>query len=159
MSISYKVKNSITLMWSNIMNPVYRVLTDIMGMEDFLGDMDFKFAATRYTVSVWLCPLFLSLSLTLWIYIYIYLSITLSLPFLHFISLGLSILLFISVYLSRVGIGVACAIFTARQGCRIKSLRIHLKFLKSWTTFIYTHTLSLSLFRSKNACLCLGPEL
>ena len=24
-----------------------RVLTDIMGMEDFLGDMDFKFAATR----------------------------------------------------------------------------------------------------------------
>ena len=75
----------------------------------------------------------LSISLTdfMNIYIYIYLSITLSLPFLHFISLGLSILLFISVYLSRVGIGVACAIFTARQGCRIKSLRIHLKFLKS----------------------------
>ena len=24
-----------------------RVLTDIMGMEDFLGDMDFKLAATR----------------------------------------------------------------------------------------------------------------
>merc|ERR1719309_342061 len=25
----------------------YRVLTDIMGMEDFLGDMDFKFSSTR----------------------------------------------------------------------------------------------------------------
>ena len=24
-----------------------KVLTDIMGMEDFLGDMDFKFSATR----------------------------------------------------------------------------------------------------------------
>ena len=25
-----------------------RVLTDIMGMEDYMGDMDFKFAATRF---------------------------------------------------------------------------------------------------------------
>jgi polyribonucleotide nucleotidyltransferase len=30
----------------------HKVLTDIMGMEDYLGDMDFKLAATRldYTV-------------------------------------------------------------------------------------------------------------
>jgi polyribonucleotide nucleotidyltransferase len=26
----------------------YKVLTDIMGMEDYLGDMDFKLAATRF---------------------------------------------------------------------------------------------------------------
>jgi len=31
-------------------NGEHKVLTDIMGMEDFLGDMDFKFSSTRYGV-------------------------------------------------------------------------------------------------------------
>jgi polyribonucleotide nucleotidyltransferase len=30
----------------------HKVLTDIMGMEDYLGDMDFKLAATRFVYIV-----------------------------------------------------------------------------------------------------------
>ncbi len=30
----------------------HKVLTDIMGMEDYLGDMDFKLAATRFDYKV-----------------------------------------------------------------------------------------------------------
>ena len=39
-----------------------RVLTDIMGMEDFLGDMDFKLAATRYLyllLNIFIVPMFI----------------------------------------------------------------------------------------------------
>ena len=39
-----------------------RVLTDIMGMEDFLGDMDFKLAATRYRyllLNIFIVPIFI----------------------------------------------------------------------------------------------------
>ena len=39
-----------------------RLLTDIMGMEDFLGDMDFKLAATRYLyllLNIFIVPMFI----------------------------------------------------------------------------------------------------
>ena len=50
----------------------------------------------------------------------------------------------------RIVIGVVCAIFTARRGCRIESLRIHVKKSK----FLYLELLSY-------ICLsfCLSPSL